>query len=396
MSILFEPGSIGTMDVKNRFVRSATAECLASDGSRITDRYVKVYTQLAKGGVGLIITGNYYVHPSGRAVPRIIVLDNDDVIDDLRQVTGIVHEHGAKIVAQLNHGGRQSDPKVLGRQPIGPSSVRDTLSMVKPREMSQAEITEMITAFGDAAFRAKEAGFDGVQIHAAHGYLVNQFLSGHTNRRSDEWGGSPDNRMRFLLEIYDLIRSRVGADYPVLVKINSEDSIAKGVRLEECIAVCMKLDELGIDAIEVSGGIAERGLATIRGDIPADLMMRNRNLFERAMMRLFLLKALRKWAHFEEGYFLPHATAVKRHVNVPVIAVGGIRRRTMMEKALQNANADFISLSRPFIRQPNLVNLIEKDGDDVITCVNCNRCTVEVVVHYNPLKCYYTDAPPEN
>jgi 2,4-dienoyl-CoA reductase-like NADH-dependent reductase (Old Yellow Enzyme family) len=383
------------MSVKNRFVRSATAECLASDDCRVTDRYLKVYTQLAKGGVGLIITGNYYVHPSGRAVPRVIVLDRDEIIDDLRRLTEAVHEHGAKIVAQLNHGGRQSDPKVLGHQPIAPSSVRDMLSMVKPRAMSQTEIREMVAAFGDAAYRAKEAGFDGVQIHAAHGYLVNEFLSGHTNRRSDEWGGSPDNRMRFLMEVYTLIRSRVGPDYPVLVKVNSDDTIANGVTLEECVAVCRKLDELGIDAIEVSGGIAERGLSTIRGDIPADLMMRNRNLFERTMMRLFLLKSLQKWARFEEGYFLPQAAAVKRGVNVPVIAVGGIRHRTTMEKALEDRQADFISMSRPFIRQPNLVNLLKENADAVITCTNCNRCSVEVVVHYNPLKCYFADSPSE-
>lgn len=393
MSKLFKPGFIGTMQLKNRFVRSATAECLASDDCRITDRYLRAYAQLARGGVGLIIPGNYYVHRMGRAVPRVMLLDKDEIIDDLRQLTEAVHENDAKIVAQLNHGGRQCDPKVLGAQPIGPSPVRDMLSMVKPREMSSAEIEETITAFGDAARRAKEAGFDGVQIHAAHGYLINEFLSGRTNRRSDEWGGSQENRMRFLLEVYQLIRSIVGTDFPVLIKINSEDFIANGVTLDECITVCRKLDEMGIDAIEVSGGISEKGLVAIKGDIPRDLAMRNRKLLERILMRLFIEKGMREAARFEEAYFLPQAAAVKDNVKAPVIAVGGMRRRATMERVLESGQADYISLSRPFIRQPNLVNLMEKDEGDPISCMNCNRCTFEIVVHYNPMRCYYADAP---
>lgn len=392
MSKLFEPGSIGTMQLKNRFVRSATAECLASDDCRITDRYLRAYTRLAKGGVGLIVPGNYYVHPMGRAIPRVMLLDKDEIIDDLRQLTDAVHEYDVKIVAQLNHGGRQCDPKVLRAQPMGPSPVRDMLSMIKPREMSGAEIRETITAFGDAARRAKEAGFDGVQIHAAHGYLINEFLSGHTNRRRDEWGGSLENRMRFLLEVYRLIRSIVGADFPVLIKINSEDFIANGVTLDECITVCKKLDEMGIDAVEVSGGISEKGLVGIKGDIPTDLALRNRKLTERILIRLFVEKRVREAARFKEAYFLPQAAAIKKNVKAPVMAVGGMRRRATMEGALESGQADYISLCRPFIRQPNLVNLMEEGDGDPISCMNCNRCTFEITVHYNPMKCYHADA----
>lgn len=392
MSKLFESGSIGAMQLKNRFVRSATVECLATDDGHVTDRYLKAYTQLAKGGVGLIIPGNFYVHRMGKAVPRTIVIDKDEFIDDLRQIADAVHEHGAMIVAQLNHGGRQCDPKVIGEKPVGPSSVRDMLSMVKPRAMTEAEIEETIAAYGEAARRAKEAGFDGVQIHAAHGYLVNQFLSAHTNRRTDKWGGPLESRMRFLLEVYDSIRSRVGSDFPVLIKINSTDCIDGGVSLEECVATCKKLDELGIDAIEVSGGIAEKGLVTIRGDIPKDLMERDRSVVERFLLK-FIIKSLREAARFEEGYYLPQAAAVKKEVKAHVIAVGGLRRRSMMEQALETGQADFISICRPFIRQPNIVSKFEKGEDDPITCTNCNRCSFEIVVHYNPMKCYYSDAP---
>ncbi len=390
MPELFEPGIIGTMLLKNRFVRSATAECLASDDCRITDQYLRAYTQLAKGGVGLIIPGNYYVHRMGRAIARIMVVDKDEIIDDLRKVSKIAHEHGAKIVGQLNHGGRQCDPKVLGAQPVAPSAVRDKLSRVKPRAMSEGEIEETITAFGEGARRVKEAGFDGVQIHAAHGYLVNQFLSGYTNRRTDAWGGSLENRMRFLLEIYRTIRTEVGPEFPVLVKINCEDFTAGGVSLEECVAVCKELDRLGIDAIEVSGGIAEKGLVSVKGDLPTDLLLQDRNFIERVLMK-FIEKPMRELAHFEEAYFLPQASAIKKNVKVPVIAVGGMRRRATMERVLANRQADFISMCRPFIRQPNLVNLMQKSGGDPITCTNCNRCTIEIVVHYKPMKCYASD-----
>lgn len=181
----------------------------------------------------------------------------------------------------------------------------------------------------------------------------------------------------------------MGSDYPILIKINADDCIKGGFNLKEAVEVCKKLDLMGIDAIEVSGGIAERGLSTIRGDLPTDLMAQRLNVMERFLMR-FLENSLRRWADFEEAYFLPYAAEIKKNVKAPVIAVGGMRRREIMEKAIENGKADFISLSRPFIRQPNLVNLMEKKEGDVITCVNCNRCAIEMLMHYKPMKCYYS------
>jgi len=380
------------MELKNRFVRSATAECLASEDCRVTDRYLRAYDRLAKGGVGLIVTGNYYISAMGRAVPRIIVTDRDEIIDDLRQVAEVVHKTDAKIVAQLNHGGRQCDPKVIGATPVAPSAVRDKFTLVKPREMTVAEIEQAIADFGASARRVKEAGFDGVQIHGAHGYLVNEFLSGYTNRRADEWGGPLDTRMRFLIEVYNSIRSAVGPDFPVLIKINSNDFAKGGVTLDECVATCKKLDELGIDAIEISGGIYEAGLVNVRGDVPMDVVRRNRNFIERALL-LLVASSMRKAARFEDAYFLPQAAAVKEAVKAPVIAVGGMRVRAVMEEAIRSGKADFVSLSRPFIRQPNLVNQMAKDESAHISCASCNRCTIEIAVQYNPLKCYLSEAP---
>ena len=394
MTTLFKPGTIGQMEIKNRFVRSATAEFLTTDDGRVTDKYLKAYRQLARGGVGLIITGNLYVNTVGQAVPRSIVLHQDEIVDDLRKVVKTVHEHGAKIVAQINHAGRQCSRDFITQKPIAPSAVRDMMSLVKPRRMSLNEIEDTITAYGDAARRVKEAGFDGVQILGAHGYLINQFLSCHTNRRKDEWGGSLENRMRFLIRVYELVRETVGPDYPVLIKINGEDCFPNGVTIDQSLAVCEKLEELGIDAIEVSGGIGETGFSTNRGDIPRDLLIKNRNIVEKILIiMLSIEKKMRKNAEFSEAYFLPFATAVKKKVKVPVISVGGIRHRETMENILKNKDADFIALSRPFIRQPNLVNQFEKGEKDPITCNNCNRCSFEMIVHHKPMRCYNKDIP---
>ena len=375
------------MTLKNRFVRSATRELLIADNGRLTKAYIDLYSRLARGGAGLIIPGGYYVRSDGLQAHGCMVADNDDVIEDLQSLVEVVHKHGAKIVAQLNHCGRQSDPKVIGRIPLGPSPIRDKRTRVKPHPMKQRDIEKIIVAFGDAALRMKEAGFDGVQIHAAHGYLVNQFLSAYTNRRKDKWGGSLENRMLFLVEIYKRVRYVTGADYPILIKINGEDYVKGGVTIDETRIVCSKLDELGINAIEVSGGIGEVGLMTIRGDIPRDLLMRNRSLIQRVFLRI-KEKSVRKSVRFKEAFFLPEAAAIKRTVKSPVIALGGIRARCTMEGALEKGKADFISMCRPFIRQPSLVNQMEKGNPDPILCTNCNRCSFEVLVHQNPLRCY--------
>ncbi len=389
MSMLFEPGRIGNMELKNRFVRSATVECLCTEEGGVTDAYLSAYERLAKGGVALILPGNYYVNQLGHAYPKQTVVDRDEVIDDLRKVVSVVHEHGAKIVAQLNHGGRQSDPKLIGTKPIGPSPVRDKMSFVKPRQMTEEEIEKTINDFGEGARRVKEAGFDGVQIHAAHGYLINQFLSAYTNRRKDQWGGSIENRMRFLVEVFQAMRSRVGPEYPILIKINAEDFAKTGVHPEECVVHCKKLDELGIAAIEVSGGIAEKGLVTIKGDIPMDLLLEGRGFVERMVVRI-MEGSMKKSAIFEEAYFLSYAATVKENVKAPVLAVGGMRTRKRMEEVLESGQADFISLCRPFIRQPNLVKLLEREEGDPISCTSCNRCSMEILFHTKPMRCYKT------
>ncbi len=391
MSILFDPVKIGRMEIKNRFVRSATADCLADDNGRTTEDYLKQFERLAKGDVGLIITGNYYVNAAGRHVIRTPVLDNDSIIEDLSKAVETARPYGARIVAQINHAGRQSDKRVVA-SPIAPSAVKDAVSRIKPRAMRPQEVDETITAFAEAARRVKEAGFDGVQIHSAHGYLINQFLSAHTNRRTDQWGGSPENRRRFLIEVYKAVRAMVGPDYPVLIKLSADDTVKNGVTLEDAVELCRELETLGLDAVEVSGGISEQGLSIMRGDIPRDIISRGRNIVERMVIRL-MINSIRKNSLFKEEYYLPHAAAIKKRISIPVISVGGMRKVAKMERIVEQGQADLVSMARPFIRQPNLVKLFAENKTDVASCKSCNRCSLAVVMHFNPLRCYNSESP---
>lgn len=385
VSPLFSPATIGGATLKNRLVRTATIECIARDGKHVPDAYVDLYRRLARGGAGLVIAGNFFVQEVGRAQPGIVV-DTDEVIPELEKVTRAVREEGGVIFAQLNHGGRQASPKLIGRKPVAPSAVRDTVTLVRPRAMTRSEVEGTIAAYVSAARRVKAAGFGGVQINGAHGYLVNQFLSSRTNRRRDCYGGSLENRARFLVEIYQGIRAAVGPRFPVAVKLNSRDNVARGVTVPEFLEVASMLDSIGIDAIEVSGGVVESGLTTTRGGVPMDLIMEKRSMIQRLALRLVLNKLRRQCAFFE-GYHLDATAALKGRVTAPVIAVGGMRSRALMEETIARGRADFIGMCRPFIMQPDLAARMRVDPDFRVGCTSCNRCTFKTVVHYEPLRC---------
>ncbi len=210
MSVLFSPVKLGNLEVRNRFVHSATTESMAGENGEVTEALIKRYANLAGGGVGLIIPGAMHVQPSGRHFKLATGIHDDDMIPGLREMVEAVHAGGAKIVFQLNHAGRQTTRETIGQKPVGPSSYkRDPINFVKPREMSEDEVRETIRCFGRAAGRAAAAGADGVQIHAAHGYLVNQFISPFFNVRKDRWGGSDENRFRFLAEVYAEVRANL-------------------------------------------------------------------------------------------------------------------------------------------------------------------------------------------
>lgn len=345
--MLFEPFSFSGLDLQNRLVRSATYEKRADEDGFVTESLIELYEDLARGGIGFMITGNALVHPSGRSIPQMLCAHSDIYIQGLRKLTSAVHRLDGLIAIQLVHGGRQSFPILLGgHDPIAPSAVYDTSTRIMPRAMTDTEIWEIIDAFADAARRARIAGFDAVQIHGAHGYLVSEFLSPHTNRRNDYWGGDEGRRFHFLEEIYKALRREVGEDFPVLIKMNADDLIEGGLRAEEAVRIAVRLEELGLDAVEVSGGMYESSLKTAQPDIlsPAN-----------------------------EAYFRNYGKVFKSKLHIPVMLVGGMRSRTVMEEVLQKGEADLISLARPLIREPDLPNKL-REGKETADCISCNGC----------------------
>ncbi len=345
--LLFEPFNLSGIVIKNRLVRSATYEKRADEDGFVTDSIVELYESLTRGGVGLIITGNTLVHPSGRTITQMLCLHSDIYIEGLTSLTRAVHDMGGIIFIQLVHGGRQSPPVLLGGlSPMAPSAVYDPSTGIMPGEMTETDIWAMIDAFADAARRARIAGFDGVQIHGAHGYLISEFLSPHTNRRDDYWGGDEEKRFHFVEEVYRAIRREVGEDYPVIIKMNADDGLDSGLKPDEALRIAKKLEDIGIDAIEVSGGMYESGKKTARTDIlkPQD-----------------------------EAYFREAARLFKKNLNIPVILVGGLRSRSIMEDILYKRDADLVALSRPFIREPDLSEKFKK-GKEKADCISCNGC----------------------
>ncbi len=379
VEMLFEPGQIGSLTIKNRFVRSATAESMSRANGTITQDYTNLYLDLARGGAGLIFTGHLYVQPRGRYIHYQAGIHNDAVVAPYRQFTDRVHEAGGTIFGELNHAGSQSrDPLVT---PLAPSPVENFISTRAPAEATQDDIEQTIQAFGDGARRLREAGFDGVHLHAGHGYLISEFSSPYANRRNDDWGGDPERRGRFLLEIYRSIRREVGDDFPVTVKLGMADSMDQGgLTIDESVPRAVQLEKEGIDALEVSVGIMHVVTKSAGEFIGVSLA---RAWQDMVIHRLWTPAG-------EECYFRGHAQAVKKVLKkIPVILVGGIRSTDMMADIVASGDADFISMARPFIREPDLPNKIRAGKRGPVDCVSCNVCIEHA--GSEPIQCWRTD-----
>jgi 2,4-dienoyl-CoA reductase-like NADH-dependent reductase (Old Yellow Enzyme family) len=391
MSLLFEKTEIKGMELKNRLVRSATHEAMADDEGFPTDLLFKLYERLVKGGVGLITTGYTYVSRDGKS-KAMLGIDTDEHISKYRELVDHVHQNGAKIAMQINHCGRQTTKEMTGTQPIGPSAVKDKSLFVMPREMTEADIERIIEAYAQAARRVKESGFDAVQLHAAHGYLINEFLCPHTNRRKDKWGGSIENRMRFIKEIYNRSREQVGDNYPILVKMSAYDNMKKGLKQEEGVVMAKMMADMGFDGIEVSCGIAEDGFSTLRGELPIDPILETWPMYKtksavfKWVMRNFGEKLI-KPLPFIEAFNLESAREIKSKVNIPVFLVGGMIDPKTMEGVIKRGDADYISLCRSLITDPNFPNKIASGSQAPSKCLHCNLCITYLMIE--PLRCHY-------
>jgi 2,4-dienoyl-CoA reductase-like NADH-dependent reductase (Old Yellow Enzyme family) len=349
MSRLFDQTTIKTLSLANRFVRSATWEGMAETDGSCSQGLIDLMVQLAQGEVGLIITGHAYVSREGQAGPWQMGIHNDEMLSGLSRMADAVHRESGKIVVQLSHAGCYALSQVTQTEAVGPSTgiPKRTPSC---RELSREEIGSICDAFGKAALRAKSAGFDGVQIHAAHGYLLSEFLSPFFNRRTDAYGGCLENRARIVLEVLQSIRVSVGKEYPVMIKLNSEDFVDEGLTVDEMLSVAAMLKKGGVDAVEMSGGTiyASGDYSSIRAGDPADSE--------------------------QEVYYRNAASRFKEKIGVPLMLVGGIRSFDVAEELIDTGVADYISLCRPLIREPALVARW-RDGDPRrAACLSENAC----------------------
>ncbi len=343
MSILFEPVTVGRLPLRNRFMRSATAEQLAHPKTGApAPRLREMYRALGEGGVGLIVTGHACIEYSGRTNGTMTAMAADELIPAWRETIRPAQAAGARVMMQINHGGSNVDPTTTP-EPLSPSGVA-TNDLAKPRAMSEAEIARVIDSFGQAARRAREAGFDGVQLHGAHGYLISQFLTPYTNRRDDAWGGDEPRRRAFLQAVAASVRRQVGDDYPVWIKLGVAGKAFSGLTAEEGARVAKACAGFRIDCIEISHGLL----------IPEELDVRR------------------------EARYRPLAEAVRREVGpgLPLALVSFIRSRAVMEELLTSGLVDLVSICRPFIAEPDLVRRLARAAEEAVACVTCDRCRV--------------------
>jgi len=346
-SVLFSTVKIGRVTIPNRFVRSATHDFMAEEDGSVTERHISLFSGLAEGEVGLIITGHAFIHPTGKASPRQIGVHDDRMVSGLSRIPEAVHKYPSRVFLQLAHAGRQTKEKICGCTPLAPSAVYEPVFKVMPKSMTREEIKATVDDFIQAGRRAKTAGFDGVQLHVGHGYLLSSFISPYTNRREDEYGGSLLNRARIVREILRELKDRNGPDFPVIAKLNSSDFIPQGLSVEESIEIARLLETDGLDGVEISGGMSEAGQGSVwKGLRPPE----------------------------EEGYFVGSACRFKAVLGIPVFGLGGFRTFRAMERAVEEGKVDLISLSRPLIREPGLVKGFRLGRTDRSACISCNKC----------------------
>ncbi len=344
MPALFEKTTIGSLPLPNRLVRSATWEGMAAPDGTVTPALMDMMTALARGGVGLIISGHAFVSPEGQASPGKLGVHTDAMLPGLTAMANAVHAAGGRVVLQLAHAGSEALPQLTGLPPRGPSPMKNG-NGDDARGMTVDEILAVVRAFAAAAGRAQRAGFDGVQIHAAHGYLLSQFLSGYFNKRSDDYGGTLDQRARIVVETVTAVRAAVGHDYLVLVKINSEDFVEEGLTRADMCMLARLLEQAGISAIELSGGTRYSG---------------NNSPVRRGKL--------------QSVYYREAAVLCRQHVRVPLLLVGGIRDVAIAEELVATGVTDFVALSRPLIREPDLANRWQAGDRAPAACISCNLC----------------------
>ena len=354
---LFAPGKVGSLTLPNRIVFAATSSELADKDGFVGDDLVEYYAERARGGTGLLIVEATYVEQEGKRLHHNAMLHDDCYIPGMRKVVEAAHTEGAKIALQLNHGGRESIPDVSGSIPLAPSPIPSQFTgvgdAVVPKELTGAEIERIIDRFAEAARRARAAGYDAVELHGAHGYLIGEFLSPDSNKREDAYGGSVEGRAYFCVRLIRAIKERLGEDYPVIVRMNGRDHVRHGLELADAVEMAAMFEAAGADSISVSGGVhASRPYMVVPG------------------------------MSVDRGCYVSYGDAIRRRVKIPVMVVGRINTPDLAEQILEDGQADYICLSRALIADPYFP-VKARDGrvDTIAPCIACNECIATVHRH---------------
>lgn len=359
-SKVLEPISIGSMQQRNRFVMPPMVTNYADEKGAVTERLKRYLQARARGGAALIMTEAVYVSQAAKGFQNQLGIHKDELIPGLKELTDSVHPYGAKIAAQLYHAGRQTNSSVTGLAVVAPSRIPCPVKQEMPTELTVAEIKEIVSDFRQAARRAKEAGFDAAEIHGAHGYLLNQFFSPYSNKRTDEYGGSYENRMRFPLEVVKSVREEVGEDFPILYRLSSAEFVEGGLTIEDTKVFAQVLVEAGINALHVSGGVYESSAMIIP---PAAV---------------------------PQGVYAENAAAIKKAIDsaVPVMVVGRIKSPWMAEKIIAEGKADLVAMGRALLGDPNFPNRVAEGRTLAIRrCIGCNQGCIDRLFQDKDIAC---------
>jgi 2,4-dienoyl-CoA reductase-like NADH-dependent reductase (Old Yellow Enzyme family)/thioredoxin reductase len=359
--LMFSPGRIGKMRLKNRLVMPPMVRNYADTKGLVTKQYIDHIARIAKGGVGMLILEASYVAQEGKGFVNELGIHSDACIPGLKKLAAVAHKNGAKIGIQLYHAGRQTVPgNNGGKQPVAPSPIPDPLEQVMPRQLKVKEIRSLVRAYARAAGRAKKAGMDFVEIHGAHGYLVEQFLSPFSNKRTDAYGGTEMKRLRFASEVYLAVRKAVGAAYPVTIRLSGDEMVKGGLKIKDAIKIARHLEGLGMDAFHISAGVYG---SYVQGHMIPPMAI-------------------------EDGPLLRLAAAVKKAVNVPVIAVGKLRTPQIVERALKSKTGDFVAIGRTLLADPEWPNKVRAGRlADINKCIACNQGCISRLFAQQDVRC---------
>jgi 2,4-dienoyl-CoA reductase-like NADH-dependent reductase (Old Yellow Enzyme family) len=337
------------MVLKNRFIRSATWENMATEDGHMTDKLYALYEELALGEIGLIVTGYANIVEEEQPNAGMMGIYNDSFIDEYSKLTQLVHQHDTNIVMQVAYGGTKTTHNVGDRVIYAPSNVPEKGTQTAGKAMTKEEIAYIVDAFAQASRRAQDAGFDGVEIHAAHTYLINQFLSPYYNRRDDEYGGSLENRMRFLLDIYAQTRMLVGDAFPIMIKLTASEFFDGGLTFDDTRIICKTLASIGVDAIVISGNIHGKANTMIGESFDGHTIQ-------------------------EQGYFYEYGDVISRDIDIPIVTVGGLMDIETIEHLANQTNIRYFALSRPLLSEPHLIKRWKEGDRAPVACERCSKC----------------------